>query len=110
MYVPNLDTCAYFIHAGDQPDPHSSVYLRVATEFKQYLLAIMYTRYYFEVDIDTSRGTGQYRTVAYNVSCSQYRNKQQTNEDTMSVWRTLRDNGLLDLFMPRGVGSATGAS
>ena len=34
MYVPNLNTCAYFIHAGHQPDPHRPVYLRVATEFK----------------------------------------------------------------------------
>ena len=32
--VVNLDTCAYFIHAGHQPDPHRPVYLRVATEFK----------------------------------------------------------------------------
>ena len=32
--VVDLDTCAYFIHAGHQPDPHRPVYLRVATEFK----------------------------------------------------------------------------
>ena len=34
MYVANLDTYAYFIHAGHQPDLHRPVYLRVATEFK----------------------------------------------------------------------------
>ena len=56
MYVANLDTCAYFIHAGDQPDPNPPVYLRVGTEFKYYLFAIMYARYHV-LDIDTSRGT-----------------------------------------------------
>ena len=69
-----------------------------------------YTPYVYQVlDIDTSRGTGQYITAVYNVSCLQYRKKKQAREDTMSVWRTLRDNSLLDLFMARGVGSATGA-
>ena len=34
MYVANLDTCTYFIHAGHQSDPHRPVYLGVATEFK----------------------------------------------------------------------------
>ena len=34
MYVANLDTCAYFIRAGHQPDPHRPVHLRVVTEFK----------------------------------------------------------------------------
>ena len=37
------DTCAYFIHAGHQPDPHRPEYLRAATEFKQSLLAIVYS-------------------------------------------------------------------
>ena len=32
--VVNLDSCAYFIHAGHQPDLHRLVYLRVATEFR----------------------------------------------------------------------------
>ena len=45
VLVANLDTCAYFIHAGHQPDPHRPVYLRVATEFKQSLLSIMYDRH-----------------------------------------------------------------
>ena len=34
IYVTNLDTRVYSIHAGHQPDPHSPVYLRAATEFK----------------------------------------------------------------------------
>ena len=45
LYVANLDACAYLIYADHQPDPHPPVYLRVATEFKYYLLAIMYTRH-----------------------------------------------------------------
>ena len=32
--VVNLDTCACFIDAGHQPDPHRLVYLSVATEIK----------------------------------------------------------------------------
>ena len=35
MYVrANVNSCAYFIYAGHQPDPHRPVYLRVATGLK----------------------------------------------------------------------------
>ena len=68
---------------------------------------------YQALHIDTSRGTAQYCTVyidiVCNVSCVQYR-KEQKHQGTMSVWRTLVDNSLPDLFMARGVRSATGAS
>ena len=41
---------------------------------------------------------------------STYRKKQQTDQGTMWVWRTLGDNSRPDLLMASGVGSATGAS
>ena len=83
----NLDACAYFIHAGHQPDKHRLVYLRVATEFKQSLLAIVYTTYemYIPAEVQYSSSTALYIPGILGVMYHVYIPKKTTDRSRHDV-------------------------